>query len=451
MATVTRFAPSPSGSLHLGGARTALFNYLHAKKNNGSFKLRIEDTDSLRSTEKSSNLIIEGLSWLNLKFDSNIVHQSKNINEHIAVARSLLSNGLAYKCIHDKEFLNKHKNSKTKFVSEWRDKQDKIPNNTPFCVRIKSPISGSYVLNDKIQGQVKVNFNEIDDYIILREDGTPTFLLSSAVDDYNMKVTDIIRGDDHLTNSFRQKLIFDFLNYKPTFCHISLLHNENNQKMSKRDSTPSILSYRDNGYLPEAIINYLVRLGWSHGDQEIFSIEEIEKIFSIDKVGKSPAKFDAKKLDYLNNYFIKKKNNEEIINYIRNNQNFKINVDNDFFSDYLSLYKDRAKSLSELIESITKIYDGNFNYSDEEIVILKEFEKFKNLIILKLSDIIEWNSDNVEKVINEVIVKEELTFKKIAQPLRLIITGCTFGPSIFKIIEILGNKETLKRIKKINI
>ena len=277
------------------------------QKNNGSFKLRIEDTDSLRSTEKSSNLILEGLSWLNLKFDSNIVHQSKNINEHVAVARSLLSNGLAYKCIHDKEFLNKHKNSNTKFVSEWRDKQDKIPNNTPFCVRIKAPISGSYVLNDKIQGEVKVNFNEIDDYIILREDGTPTFLLSSAVDDYNMKVTDIIRGDDHLTNSFRQKLIFDFLNYKPNFCHISLLHNENNQKMSKRDGTPSILSYRDNGYLPEAIINYLVRLGWSHGDQEIFSIEEIEKFFSIDKVGKSPAKFDAKKLDYLNNYFIKKK------------------------------------------------------------------------------------------------------------------------------------------------
>ena len=307
MATVTRFAPSPSGALHLGGARTALFNYLHAKKNNGSFKLRIEDTDSSRSTETSSNLIIEGLSWLNLKFDSNIVHQSKNINKHIAVAHSLLSNGLAYKCIHDKEFLNKHKNSNTKFVSEWRDKQDKIPDNTPFCVRIKAPISGNYVLNDKIQGEVKVNLNEIDDYIILREDGTPTFLLSSAVDDYDMKVTDIIRGDDHLTNSFRQKLIFDFLNYKPNFYHISLLHNENNQKMSKRDSTPSILSYRDNGYLPEAIINYLVRLGWSHGDQEIFSIEEIEKFFSIEKVGKSPAKFDAKKLDYLNNYFIKKK------------------------------------------------------------------------------------------------------------------------------------------------
>ncbi len=454
MATVTRFAPSPSGSLHLGGARTALFNYLHAKRNKGTFRLRIEDTDKSRSTVESSNLIVESLKWLDLSFDNKIVYQSQNIEQHKEVAFSLLSKGLAYKCFHDKAFLEKHKTSDKKFISEWRDKQNNLPINKPFCLRIKSPISGSYILEDSIQGKVKVNFDEIDDYVILRDDGTPTFLLSSAIDDLNMKITDIIRGDDHLTNSFRQKIIFDFLDYHPKFHHISLLHNEQNQKMSKRDDTPSILKYRDEGYLPEAIINYLVRLGWSYGDQEIFSTQDIKKKFSMEKVGKSPAKFDAKKLDYLNSFYIKKKESEEILKYLETNKNLNLKckkLDKKQVMVLLTLFKDRVKSLSELSENISNVCMGNFKYTDEQISIIQEFDKFKDLIIVKLSDIIDWDSVNIEEKINEAVLDINLTFKKVAQPLRLLITGNISGPSIFKIIEVIGHEETLNRIKKVNI
>ena len=454
MATITRFAPSPSGSLHLGGARTALFNYLHAKRNNGIFKLRIEDTDKSRSTIESSNLIIESLKWLNLEFENEIVYQSQNIGEHKDVAFSLLSKGLAYKCFHDKSFLEKHKPSNKKFISEWRNKQNNLPKNKSYCIRIKSPISGSYILKDSIQGKVKVNFDEIDDYVILRDDGTPTFLLSSATDDLSMKITDIIRGDDHLTNSFRQKIIFDFLDYKPKFHHISLLHNEQNQKMSKRDNTPSILKYKDNGYLPEAIINYLVRLGWSYGDQEIFSANEIKEKFSIEKVGKSPAKFDEKKLNFLNSHYIKQKNNDEILKYLENNDNLyfkRRNLSKNNIDILLELYKERVKSLGELSESLSNIYNGNFKFSDEQIVIIQEFDKFKDLILSKLSDIVSWNSVDIEKKISEVILDEKLTFKKVIQPLRLLVTGSISGPSIFKIIEVIGHEETLNRIKKVDI
>ena len=269
-----------------------------------------------------------------------------------------------------------------------------------------------------------------------------------------MKITDIIRGDDHLTNSFRQKIIFDFLDYKPKFHHISLLHNEQNQKMSKRDNTPSILKYKENGYLPEAIINYLVRLGWSYGDQEIFSANEIKEKFSIEKVGKSPAKFDEKKLNFLNSHYIKQKNNDEILKYLENNDNLyfkRRNLSKNNIDILLELYKERVKSLGELSESLSNIYNGNFKFSDEQIVIIQEFDKFKDLILSKLSDIVSWNSVDIEKKISEVILDEKLTFKKVIQPLRLLVTGSISGPSIFKIIEVIGHEETLNRIKKVDI
>ena len=343
MAIVTRFAPSPTGSLHLGGARTALFNFLHAKVNNGKFKLRIEDTDQSRNSVEFTNLIIESLKWLGLSIDDEIVYQSKNRSHHIKIAHSLLSSGLAYKCFHEKDYLKQFKSGKKKFVSEWRDKSNNFPNRK-FSVRIKSPLNGNYILEDTIQGKVKVDFNEIDDYIILRSDGSPTFLLSSAIDDFDMKVTDIIRGDDHLTNSFRQKIIFDFLNYKPKFSHMSLIHNQQNQKLSKRDKATSILEYKQKGYLPEALINYLIRLGWSHGDEEIFTIKDMKKKFQIYNLGKSPAKFDENKLNFLNNFYIKKAENLDILNNYEKISNKK--YQNIFF---------KQKEILELI-SLYKIY-----------------------------------------------------------------------------------------------
>ncbi len=451
MSVITRFAPSPSGPLHIGGARTALFNYLHAKKNNGKFRLRIEDTDKYRNTNESTESIIKSLEWLGLDIDDKIIYQSNNKKEHLEVARSLLSRGLAYKCFHDKEFIQRFKSSKKKFQSEWRDKQNKLPSNQDYCIRIKAPLNESQTLNDKIQGNVNVNANEIDDYIIVRSDGSPTFLLSSAVDDLRMNVSDIIRGDDHLTNSFRQKIIFDFLDYKPSFAHISLIHNENNQKMSKRDNSVSILQYKEDGFLPEALINYMIRLGWSYGNQEIFSIDFIKEKFSLDKLGKSPAKFDNKKLNFLNNFYIKQMSNENILNHLKKKTK-KIEKP-EFFSqrdllELIDLYKDRSSSLNDIESNILKLNTMKKSFTKEELNILEGFEKYKKTIKDKFSDIIEWNDLNIEKTITDVVNYYDISFKSVAQPLRLLITGNVFGPSIYKIIRILGNDEIIKRIDR---
>ena len=450
MPIITRFAPSPTGALHLGGARTALFNYLYAKKNDGKFKLRIEDTDKDRNTKNSTDSIISSLNWLNIKNDGEIVFQSQNIDEHVAVVNSLISKGLAYKCYHDKEYLKKVTISKTKFVSEWRNKQDKIPKQGDFCVRIKSPLDGTVNLTDKIQGKIIVNADEIDDYIILRSDGSPTFLLSSAVDDFKMKITDIIRGDDHLTNSLRQKIIFEFLEYHPNFSHIPLIHNENNQKMSKRDNTLSINDYKNNGYTPEAINNYLIRLGWSHGNEEIFSLAYAKEIFSLKKIGKSPARFDNKKLDYLNNHYIKKMNAIKILNCMNNL--YKEFRETNFFSndeklELVYLFKDRAISLKEIVSNILDLTLIKKEFDKDQKEIINEFKKYKKYLLVQFSDIIEWNEENIEKDKTDVIESNNLSFKNIAKPLRLLVTGRLNGPSIYKLLKIIGHKETIKRIE----
>ena len=451
MTVITRFAPSPTGSLHLGGARTALFNYLHAKKNNGKFRLRIEDTDKSRNTEESIKVITKSLKWLGLQIDDDVIYQSDNQNEHYLIAQSLLAKGLAYKCFHDKEYIKQFSNSKKKFHSEWRDKQNKIPSNKDFCIRIKSPVNDNHIIKDKIQGNVKVSANEIDDYIIIRSDGTPTFLLSSAADDFKMNITDIIRGDDHLTNSFRQKIIFDFLNYKPNFAHISLIHNKDNQKMSKRDNSTSLIEYKIKGYLPEAIINYLARLGWSYGDQEIFSIEFLKKNFDLNNLGKSPVRYDEKKLNFLNNFYIKQMKNEEILDYIEENNERLKNID--FFSqkeliELINIFKDRSSSLNEIASNILEMTSVKKDFTNEEKIILENFEKYKSLICDKFSSIIEWNEPNIENKIKEVIDYYQIDFKSVGKPLRLLITGSGFGPSLSKIIKVLGLKTTIRRIKR---
>ena len=295
MTTITRFAPSPTGLLHLGGARTALFNFVYAKSNKGKFKLRIEDTDKSRNSSESVKSIINGLNWLGLNNDGEIIYQNHQINEHIKVANKMLSDGFAYKCFHTEKEITLKKKDNRKFRSEWRDKS-KTPSDRKFCVRLKSPLLGETILNDKIQQKVTINNKELDDYIILRTDGTPTFLLSSAIDDFLMSITHIIRGDDHLTNSFRQLPIFDYLDYKPSFCHIPLIHNENNEKLSKRHNPLSIDDYKNAGYLPETIINYMLRLGWSYGDKEIISVSEALENFKLDKIGKSSSMLDKKNI-----------------------------------------------------------------------------------------------------------------------------------------------------------
>ncbi len=304
MPTITRFAPSPTGSLLLGGARTALFNFIYAKSVNGLFKIRIEDTDKSRNINDSINNITSNLEWLGIRSDDQVYYQSKNVKKHIEIANDLVNKGFAYKCYHTENELEElKKKHNRKIRSSWREKDKILKGNNKYCIRIKAPLNGKTSIVDKIQGKVEINNEELDDYVILRKDLTPTFLLSSAIDDFLMNITDIIRGDDHLTNSLRQKIIFDFLNYSPSFAHMSLIHNERNEKLSKRDNSQSIEDYKTKGFFPESIINYLLRMGWSYGDKEIFSIKEAIKFFKIENLGKSPSKIDEKKLFYLNNYY----------------------------------------------------------------------------------------------------------------------------------------------------
>ena len=449
METVTRFAPSPTGLLHLGGIRTALFNFLHAKSSGGKFKIRIEDTDQIRNKKESIDSILKGLDWLNINYDGKIIYQSKNIKEHKKIINQLIDNNSAYKCFHTEDEILKLKKNNIKFKSKWRDKIGH-PKNAQFCVRIKSPIDGQTIINDKIQGKVKVDNKELDDFVIMRSDGSPTFLLSSAVDDFLMSVTDIIRGDDHLTNSFRQMVIFKYLGYQPTFSHMPLIHNENNEKLSKRHNALSIEEYKNKGFLSETMINYLLRLGWSHGDKEIISLNDAIKNFKIEKIGKSPSKLDEKKLLFLNNYYIKNKNDDFIFDEIKNSQRFsKINNTKETIKktkNLINIFKERSNTLNELIDDLNSINNDSFFYSEVEKKVLNSSLNLKSKLINKLSLIESWDDYILENAIKEIVENMSLKFKDLGQPLRLVLFGTMNGPSVAKVMEIIGKDSTLKKI-----
>ena len=451
MPIITRFAPSPTGSLHIGGARTALFNYIFAKSNNGIFKIRIEDTDKIRNTESSVDSIINGLNWLGLKTDQKIIYQSKNKDEHVQIAEKMIDENLAYKCFHtDEELAQKRKKNK-KFKSEWRDKKkDIIKNKTEYCVRIKSPINGQSTINDKIQGTVTVENSELDDFIILRKDGSPTFLLSSAIDDHLMAVTDIIRGNDHLTNSFRQLQVFKFLSYFPRFSHMSLIHNEKNEKLSKRDNVLSIDDYRQNGFLKESLINYMLRMGWSYGNNEIISLDEAIKNFSLDKISKSPAMVDEKKLIFLNNYYINNLPEESIFKTLielTESDLKNLNINNEMILKFIALYKKRSSSILEIKEKIVQIFHKKYNFTKDQIEILDSLKNNKSLLIEEFSSIVDWNEYIIDEKIKIILNKLDLKFKQLGQPLRLIISGSSDGPSISKLMEIIGKDQSLEKLK----
>ena len=449
METVTRFAPSPTGLLHLGGIRTALFNFLHAKSSGGKFKIRIEDTDQIRNKKESIDSILKGLDWLNINYDGKIIYQSKNIKEHKKIINQLIDNNSAYKCFHTEDEILKLKKNNIKFKSKWRDKIGH-PKNAQFCVRIKSPIDGQTIINDKIQGKVKVDNKELDDFVIMRSDGSPTFLLSSAVDDFLMSVTDIIRGDDHLTNSFRQMVIFKYLGYQPTFSHMPLIHNENNEKLSKRHNALSIEEYKNKGFLSETMINYLLRLGWSHGDKEIISLNDAIKNFKIEKIGKSPSKLDEKKLLFLNNYYIKNKNDDFIFDEIKNSQRFsKINNTKETIKktkNLINIFKERSNTLNELIDDLNSINNDSFFYSEVEKKVLNSSLNLKSKLVHKLSLIESWDDYILENAIKEIVENMSLKFKDLGQPLRLVLFGTMNGPSVAKVMQIIGKDSTLKKI-----
>ena len=428
----TRFAPSPTGFLHIGGVRTALFNWLYAKKNSGKFLLRIEDTDRERSSKEAIKKIIDGLKWLGLENDGEIVYQHKNEERHIEVAHILLEAGFAYR--------------------DWELENDYGDLEKNHAIRFKTPKEGETIINDKVQGDVEIKNKEIEDFVLLRSNGTPTYMLSVVVDDYDMNVTDIIRGDDHLTNAAKQKLIYDSLKWEcPTFTHIPLIHGQDGSKLSKRHGALGIEFYKEEGYLPEALINYLLRLGWSHGDQEIFSLEEMIKYFSIEKIRKSPSKFDIDKLNDINSIYLKNTPIETLISKID--------------SSHSNLSEKKFKSLSivmpEILKRCKNIKDIekniNFIINERPIKIDNEANKLINDVSLnsleKLSKIFKkldkWDANEIEHTIKNFLKDEGLNFKDIGLPLRAVLVGFLSPIGINTIIESLGKDEVLARIEDI--
>ena len=451
MTVITRFAPSPTGSLHLGGARTALFNWLYAKKQAGKFLLRIEDTDLLRSKNIYTKQICDSLKWLNLNWDGEIFYQSKNVSEHVKYANLLLNKGLAYKCYCTKEELNREKELALKnkipyrYSGKCRDLKESF--NKKYVLRIKTPKDGLIKLQDKIQGLVNVEYNNLEDFIILRSDNTPTYMLAVVVDDYTMNVTDVIRGDDHLTNTFKQIILYNSLRWKlPNFSHIPLIYGSDGSKLSKRHGAQSVLDYKKDNLLSEALNNYLLRLGWGYKDKEYFSTEEAIKLFNIKGIGKSPSRFDAIKLKSVNSHYFKRLTNDQILKKLKVKHS---HYDNKKIYQLINLFKNRAENIDDIDEGISYMCDVNVKkFSEDALKLIKKADR--NIMIAtinKLEKINVWEASNIEKSIKAEVTRNNIKMFDIAAPIRSSITGKTFSPSIFLVLEKLGKEVSIKRLK----
>ena len=444
----TRFAPSPTGKLHIGGARTALFNYLFAKSNGGKFLLRIEDTDIKRSSKENIDVILNGLNWLKLIPSEKEKYQSNETQQHIDIAYKLLKNGFAYKCYLSTEELNEMRNQSRKkgevIKSPYRDNLANLKNKD-FVIRLKMPLEGQTTINDKVQGEVNVNNSILDDMVLLRKDNSPTYMLASVVDDYNMEITNIIRGDDHFNNAFRQIQIIKYMNWPiPTYAHIPLIHGEDGTKLSKRHGAENVMDYKKDGYEVEVLKNYLLRLGYSVNDDKIYDLENNTFNFKLDKINKSPSRFDLKKLSNMNALYLRTQPLNNLLNRIKTkfdlNEEILERLDfllpdliqrytylNEIENDFLWLSNDFTSNLSDLNQE-------NLNLVFEVLNILKSTEW--NLIELK---------ENIEKC----LVENNLKMKDLGPILRIILTGKTNTPDIFKVIFIIGRNECIKRLTKV--
>lgn len=460
---VTRFAPSPTGYLHIGGARTALFNWLFTRHYGGEFKIRVEDTDRARSTEEAVEAIFDGLNWLNLKADGDIIYQYENRARHAEVAHKLLKDGKAYQCYCSKEELAsmretaKAEGRSLGYDGRWRDRDPAdAPDGVDPVIRFKAPNQGEIVIRDHVQGDVTVQNKELDDMILLRADGTPTYMLSVVVDDYDMGVTHIIRGDDHLTNAARQAQLINAIGWElPEYAHIPLIHGQDGAKLSKRHGALGVDAYRDMGYLPDAIKNYLLRLGWGHGDDEVISEEQAIEWFDLAGVGKSPSRFDFTKLENLNGIYMRETaSNETLLNgclpFLEEKLERSLTADEkQTLLSALGELKNRAKNLIDLADSAMFL----FAIRPLEIVpkAMKALNDNAKIVLQKiysdLSKETEWNRDNLQSTIERFVENEEIGFGKVAQPLRAALTGSNVSPGISEVLEWLGKEESLTRIK----
>ncbi|MEN3971273.1 glutamate--tRNA ligase [Sphingomicrobium sp. XHP0235] len=454
---VTRFAPSPTGFLHIGGARTALFNYLFARANGGKYLVRIEDTDAKRSTPEAIDAIFDGLGWLGLLGDEEPVFQSARAERHAEVARQLLESGNAYRCYLTSEELQARREKAQaekkpfRLRSEWRDRAPGAEEEgKPFVVRIKTPEDGATTITDMVQGDVTVKNGEIDDFVLLRADGSPTYMLAVVVDDHDMGVTHIIRGDDHLNNAFRQLPLIDAMGWeRPTYGHVPLIHGGDGAKLSKRHGALGVDAYRDEmGLLPEAVFNYLLRLGWGHGDEEIVDRERAIELFSADGLGKSPSRFDLKKLLNLNGHYIREADDSRLADLVADRAGATTADDKALLVRAMPELKARARDLDELGDGATFLFKKRPLDMTEKAADLIDDEARKNLADLHaaLSDVPRWEMDALDAKVREVAEARELKLGKLAQPLRAALTGSNTSPGIFDVLVLLGREESLARI-----
>jgi len=456
----TRFAPSPTGPLHIGGVRTALFNWLFSKKKKGKFYLRIEDTDKERSKEEYKKQIIDSLNWIGINHDDKEYIQSKNINKHKEIAELLLKNGFAYKCYCSEAEIKEQKEKCKKkgipyiYNRKWRDSNNlEAPKDVKPVIRFKSKISGNSIVKDLVQGEININNSIIEDFVILRQDGSPTYQLSAVVDDHLMKITHVIRGDDHKINTFKQKQIYEAMKWNvPEFAHIPLIHSEKGSKLSKRDKASTIDDYIKIGILSEALRNYLLRLGWAHKDKEIFNLDESIKLFDLKGVGKSPSKLDMSRILSLNEHYIKNMDERELFKFLKiYSQKFKKNIDQskeNTLIKSMNFLKNKAKTLDDIYQNAQYIIQDNVKISPNDSKLLDN--PSKNIIkdflgeFEKMSKI---TKENLEKTVNELIDKHKTNLKGVGQPLRIVLTGSRFGPGIYNIILSLSRDEVIKRLK----
>ena len=451
-AVVTRFAPSPTGFLHIGGARTALFNWLFAKHHGGKFLLRIEDTDKARSTTEAIDAILDGMRWLELDWDGHEYYQSQFWSRHAEIAHKMLERGHAYRCYMTQEELAEQREAAQRerrpfrINSPWRDVSDE-QGDRPFVVRLKAPRDGETVIDDRVQGRVTVQNVELDDFVLLRSDGTPTYMLAVVVDDHDMGVTHVIRGDDHLNNAFRQLAIIRAMGWpEPVYAHVPLIHGQDGAKLSKRHGALGVDSYRDElGFLPEAVANYLLRLGWGHGDDEIISREQAIEWFDLDHVGKSPSRFDFKKLENLNGHYLREADDARLAALVGERLP---NADKQLLVRAMPELKARAHTINELADGAHFLFASRPLDADEAAgtLLTTEARQLLGAAHNSLAALANWDGESLEAAIREVAESHGVKLGKLAQPLRAALTGRTTSPGIFDVLALLGRDESLARI-----
>lgn len=457
MDVITRFAPSPTGYLHVGGARTALFSYLYARSQGGKFILRIEDTDRERSTQASVDAIFEGMKWLGLEHDGEVYFQTKRFDRYKQKIQQLLNEGKAYYCNASKESLDQMREEqmkaglKPRYDGRCRDLN--LPKGDDTVVRFKNPLEGEVTFEDYVRGVITTSNSELDDLIIARADGTPTYNFTVVIDDIDMNMSHVIRGDDHINNTPRQINIYKALGAKlPKFAHLPMILGDDGARLSKRHGAVSVMEYADNGYLPEAVLNYLVRLGWSHEDKELFSKQEMIDLFDLRKVNKAPSSFNTSKLNWINQQYIQKTDSSRLADLLgKRLQKLEIAVPAHIdLSDVVDMFKSRAVTINEMADSALFLFNNIEAYDDKAVkkVFKQSAVEPLKMLINKMSAVTDWHNADLEGLIADTVTELEVGFGKVGQPLRVALTGQSSGPANDEIMKVLGQQESINRAEQ---